>query len=211
MNPHINPQNLILLFGGAVILICVLLMGVYLVQKLVRGNMQPDATKPEKVRVKDEAAFTLATMKAVITQLKADQTIAQENLVAAERRADESARKYDLLAREIDFGLMIFDAQGFITSANPLVRKFLAVDTWSRRRHGEIFRDMPELAGLVQKCFETGEEIRRRTATVQGREGTTGEVEVSVLPVRDRAGALEIVACIFRELAPPHTKVDVPA
>jgi PAS domain-containing protein len=186
-------------------------MGVYLVQKFIRGNMHSDATKPEKVRVENEAAFTLATVKAVITQLKSDQTITQEKLVAAERRADESARKVELLFREIEFGLMIFDAQGFITSANPLVRKFLAVDTWSRRRYGEIFRDVPELAELVQKCFETGEEIRRRTVTVQGREGTNGEVEVSVLPVRDRAGALEIVACIFRDLAPPHANVDVPA
>ena len=114
--------------------------------------MKPDEPKPAKVRVEDEAAFTLATVKAVITQLKADQKATQEKLVAAERRAEENARKFELLAREIDYGLMIFDAEGFITFSNPLVRKVLAVDTWSRRRYGEIFHDIPDLSKLIGEC-----------------------------------------------------------
>jgi hypothetical protein len=155
MHPQFNSQQLILLLGGAVLVITFLLLGVYFLQKYISRTLKGDDLKPAKVRVQDEAAFTLATIKAVITQLKTDQKVTQEKLVVAERRAEENARKFELLAREVDFGLMIFDAEGFITFSNPLVRKILAVDTWSRRRYGEIFHDLPVLSKLIAECFDT--------------------------------------------------------
>jgi len=203
MHPHYNPQQMIWLFGGAVLVICVLLVGVYFLQKLMGGTLKPEERKSAKVRVEDEAAFTLATVNAVITQLKTDQKTAQEKLAVAERRAEENARKFELLAREIDYGLMIFDAAGFITFSNPLARKVLAVDTWSRRRYGEIFHDFPDLAKLIGDCAETGTETRKRTVQFQGLDGSTRRVEVSVLATRDTSGVLEVVVCVFRDLAPP--------
>ena len=193
---------MILLFGGAVLVISVVLLGVYLFQKLISRTLIPKEPKPAKVRVEDEAAFTLATVKAVITQLKTDQKATQEKLVVAERRAEENTRKFDLLAREFEYGLMIFDARGFITFSNPLVRKVLAVDTWSRRRYGEIFQDIPALSEVIEACFETGDEVRKKTTEFQGSDGSKRRVEVSMLPSRDRSGAMEFVACVFREVAP---------
>jgi len=207
MNPLLNSQHLILLFGAAVLVICVLVLGVYLLQRFISRTLKPDEPKPAKVRVEDEAAFTLATVKAVITQLKTEQKATLEKLVVAERRAEENARKFELLAREIDFGLMIFDAEGFITFSNPLVRKILAVDTWSRRRYGEIFHDNPALSKLIGECFETGTEIRKKTIEFQGWDESKRQVEVSVLQTRDRSGAMEVVACLFRELTPPSPVV----
>jgi PAS domain-containing protein len=173
------------------------------VQKSLGRTLNPEVSKPDKVRVEDEAAFTLATVEAVMAQLKADQKATQEKLVVAERRAEENARKFELLAREIDYGLMIFDAEGFITFSNPLVRRLLAVDTWSRRRYGEIFHDIPDLSKLIGECVETGTETRKKIIEFQGSDGSTRRVEVSVLTTRDRSGAMEVVACVFRELAPP--------
>jgi hypothetical protein len=83
------------------------------------------------------------------------------------------------------------------------VRKILAVDTWSRRRYGEIFHDNPALSKLIGECFETGTEIRKKTIEFQGWDESKRQVEVSVLQTRDRSGAMEVVACLFRELAPP--------
>lgn len=203
MNPLLNSQHLIILFGGAVLVISALLLGVYLLQRTIGRTMKSSDPKPARVRVEDEAAFTLATVNAVITQLKTEQKLTQEKLVAAERRAEENARKFELLAREIDYGLMVFDAEGFISFANPLVRKLLGVDTWSRRRYGEIFQDIPDLALIIGECFETGTESRKRTLNFSGTDGSKHRVEVSVLPSRDRSGAMDVVACVFRESAPP--------
>jgi len=203
MNPLLNSQHLILLFGGAVLVIIVLIMSVYLLQKTLGRALKPGESKPARVRVEDEAAFTLATVQGVITQLKTDQKATQERLVAAERRGEQYAHKFELLAREIDYGLLIFDAGGYVTFSNPLVRRLLAVDTWSRRRYGEIFQDIPELSQLIGECFEAGAETRKKPVQFQGSDGTERHVEVTVLPTRDRAGAMEVVACIFRELVPP--------
>lgn len=190
---------MIFLFGGAVFVISVLLLGVYFLQKSLRRGLKSDESKPAKVRVDDEAAFTLATVKGVITDLKADQKVMQEKLVEAERRADEHIRKFELLAREIDYGVILFDAQGFIAFANPLVRKLLGVDIWSRRRFTEIFHDNPDLSKLISDCFETGTETRKKIVERQGPDTLKHQFEFSVLQTRDRNGALDAVACVFRE------------
>lgn len=203
MNPHLSSHHMMLLFSGALLVICILLLAGHLLGKSMSRTRIPQEPKPPAVRLENEAAFTLATVKGVVTQLKTEQKATQEKLLAAERRADENARKFELLAREIDYGLMIFDAQGFVTFSNPLVRKLLAVDTWSRRRYGEIFRGFAALSQLIGECFEMGTETRKRTVELQGADGSTRRVEVSVLPTRDTSGAMEFVACMFRDLAPP--------
>jgi PAS domain-containing protein len=193
---------MMLLFGGAMLAICALIMVVYFVQKSFSRAWNPQAPKSPKMRVENEAAFTLATVQGVVAQLKNEQKTAQEKLLAAERRAEENARKFELLAREIDYGLMTFDAKGYMTFSNALVRKLLAVDTWARRRYGEIFQDFPALSQLIAECFETGTETRKRTLEIPGVEGSARRLEVSVLQTRDPTGALEIVACMFRDLSP---------
>ena len=202
MHHHFNALQAMLLLGGSVLVLVAPIVGFYFLKKSLGQTLKSDPVA-EKVRVDNQAAFTLAAMQGVLTQLKSEQKATQEKLTAAERRAEETARKFDLLAREIDFGLMIFDAQGFITFSNPLARKILAVDAWSRRRFVEIFVDTPTLVELIGACFEAGTEVRREPVKVQGLNESKGTVEVSVLLTRDRAGALETVACVFRELAPP--------
>jgi len=193
---------MMLLLGGTVLAIFVLILGAFILQRYLSHTLNPQEPKPPRLRVDDEAAFTLATVKGVVTELKSAQKAAQEKLLAAERRAEENARKFELLAGEIDYGLMIFDADGFVTFSNPRARKVLAVDTWSRRRYGEVFRDIPELSGLIGECFEAGTEVRKKTVEFQGSDGNTRRVEVSVLPTRDRSGVVEGVACLCREVAP---------
>jgi PAS domain-containing protein len=208
MNPLLNPSHLLLLGAGCLLLLGVLIAVVFLIQKSVRSKMQIKEPIPTKVRAQDEAAFTLATVNAVLKQLKADQKTTQEKLVVAERRAEESAHKFELLAREVDFGLMVFDVEGYISFSNPLVRNILAVDTWSRRRYGEIFRDIPALSELIGMSFTAGTETRNQVVEFSSAEGSERRIEVSVLPTRDRTGALEAVTCVFRELAFPVPPAD---
>lgn len=202
MNPSLNNQHLMLLLGGAALVGCAVIVGVYLLQRTLGRTLKPQENKRTvKVHVEDETAFAMATVKGVVTQLKSEQKEMQEKLVAAERRADEGSRKFDLLTREIDYGLIVFDVEGFITFSNPLVRKLLAVDTWSRRRYGEIFQDFPALAELIGDCFANGTEIRRKCIELQAGEAIKRQLEVSVLQTRDRTGALEAVVCLFRDSA----------
>jgi PAS domain-containing protein len=202
MNPHINSQQMILLAGVAVLVIVVLIMAVYLLQKTLGRGLKSDESTPTRVRLEGDAGFALTTVQGVIAELKSDQKATQEKLVAAERRADENAHKFELLARELDCGLMIFDPAGYVTFSNPLARQLLAVDTWARRRYGEILQDISELSQIIGECFDLGTETRKKPIQFQGADGTERHVEVSVLPTRDRAGAVEVVACIVRDRPP---------
>jgi PAS domain-containing protein len=203
MDQLLTPQNLILLVGGALLFGGMLTLAVYLLQRSFSRGLKTGKPRHTPVRLEDEAAFTLATIKAVVTQLKADQKTTLEKLVVAERRAEENARNFELLAREIDLGLIIFDAQGYISFSNLLVRKVLGIDTWSRRRYREIFHDIPALSAVIANGFETGTEVKRQAIELHGRGGSNRRIEVSVLPTSDRSGARESVVCLFQEVAPP--------
>jgi PAS domain-containing protein len=199
----LTPQNLFLLVGGAALIGIILTLAVYLLQRSLGRNTQSNKTRPPVIRVEDEAAFTLATVKSVVTQLKTDQKTLQDQLISAERRAEENARKFELIAREIENGLIAFDSQGYISFSNPLARTMLNVDTWSRRRYPEIFKDIPSLPELVGSCFEAGAETRQAPVEFQLSDGTKRRVAASVLPTRNGTGALEFVICMFREVNSP--------
>ena len=203
MGKLLSTQNLLLLIGGAALIGTVLTLAVFLLQRSFGRALKPDKTRPPKISVEDEAAFTLTAIKSVVTQLKAEQKESQEKLLAAERRADENARKFEIIAREIEHGLIVFDAQGYISSSNPLARTMLNVDTRSRRRYPEIFKDIPPLPELIGSCFEAGAEVREKTIEFQVLDGTKRTVDASILPTRNSSGALEFVICIFREMKPP--------
>jgi PAS domain-containing protein len=200
MQKLLSPQSLLLLIGGAALVGTVLTLSVFLLQRSFSRPLRNDMPRRAKIRVEDEGAFALTTIKSVVTQLKSDQKTLQDELAVAERRAEENARKFELIAREIDLGVIVFNAQGYISFSNPLVRKMLVVDTWSRRRYAEIFNDMPALADLIGKCFESVAETRNKSIKFSVPDGSERQVEASVLPTRDRSGTMESVICIFREL-----------
>jgi len=202
MRPHTNITQLIMLMGGAMLLVCLLILIIYLLQKAFGRGSKDDASMREKVPLDDESAFTLATVKGVITQLKAQHKEAQDELTVAARQAEQSGRKFTVLAGEFDHGLLVFDAEGYISFSNPAVRKMLAIDTWSRRRFGEIFQEIPPLRELLGSCFEARVEARKKMVEWQPAEGSVRRVEVTVLPSFDRSGMMDFVVCVFRDLAP---------
>jgi PAS domain-containing protein len=200
MTPHLSFLQLTFLIGGAVVVALVLIGAFYALHKSIRGTLKPEEFKAPRVRAENETAFTLATMQAVISQLKDEQRATQARLTAAEQRAEQNARKAALLVQEMDQGLMIFDSQGFLIQSNALARELLGPDAWSRRRYAELFQSIPELIELVRTCLETGAETRKQTVECQPRDGSARATAVSVLPVRDRSGSTEAVICWLREV-----------
>ncbi len=199
MTSHPQVLNLTLLIAGAVIIVVVMILGLYLVHRSLRQAAKPVDFKPPRVRAINESAFTLATMQAVIADLKGEQRTAQEKLLAVDRLADENARKLELIAREVDQGLMVFDREGLITLTNAHVSNILAVDTWSRRRYREILESIPKLAEMIAAALKTAVETRKQKVEYQNRDGSTRAIVVSVFPIRDKSGETEAVVCLFQE------------
>jgi len=202
MHHSLSPKTMIFLLGVVLCIGVVLTLAVCVLQRALGRKMEPDKPQPLKIQPGDEAAFTLSAIKSVVTQLKADQNTLREQLAVAERNAEERSRKLELLVRETADGVIIFDAQGYVTLSNPQVRTLLAVDTWSRRRYPEIFQNHPTLAKLVGNCFENGIEVREKTVEIQMQDNDARQLQISALPTRDRMGALESVVCIVRQVNP---------
>ena len=202
MHPQFGLQHLMLLFGGVVMALIVVTLAGYVLHRSLSRTIRLDESIPPNVRFQDETAVTLTTLKAVVTRLKVDQTAMQEKLIVAELSAQESLRRFELVAREFEHGLMIFDARGFIAFSNPIIRKILGVDTWSRRRYAEIFSEIPALSESIGNALQTGTEVRSSVFEFQGSDGSKRPIEVSVLPSRNRTGSVESVICIFR-VTPP--------
>ncbi len=197
MTSHLSFLQLTFLIGGAMVVALVLIVAIYALHKSIRGTLKPDDFKPPRVRVDDETAFTLATMQAVIVQLKDEQKATQAKLAAAEQRAEENARKTALLAQEMDQGLMVFDRQGFLTQANAPARELLGPDTWSRRRYAELFQSIPRLAELVRTCLETGAETRKETVEYQTGDEGSGPLRSQCFPFATGAGLRKLLsACL---------------
>jgi len=57
------------------------------------------------------------------------------------------------------------------------------------------------VAGAIRASSESREEIRKKELAIPGAGGSIRQVEVTVLPACDRAGAVETIACLFREVA----------
>ena len=117
----------------------------------------------------------------------------------AERRARESARLSENVLREMPNGLLVFNREGFLTTANPAVRKLLGVDTWARRRYPEILGPGSSLANHVQECLDTARVVAQETVeyeTAAGRKLTLG---ISLSPLRSPSGDVEGAICLVTD------------
>jgi PAS domain-containing protein len=122
-------------------------------------------------------------------------------------------RELDLIAREIDQGLILFDRQGFLAFANAPAHEVLAADTWSRRRYTEVLQAIPKLVELVGACLETGSETRKQKFEYQVRDESTRLIEVSTFPLRGQAGIIKAVVCLVGEVSSmptPHEEYRPP-
>jgi PAS domain-containing protein len=205
MTPHISFLQLTFLIGGTVVVALVLVGAIYALHKSIRRTLKPDDFKPPRVRAENETAFTLATMQAVIAQLKDEHKTTQARLAAAERRAEQKARKVALLVQEMDRGLVIFDSEGFLIQSNAPARELLGPDAWSHRRYAELFQSIPKLVELVRTCLATGAETRKQNVDHQAGDEGVRAIAVSVLPLRDRSGSTEAVVCFLRGVSSRQT------
>lgn len=197
MPRHFTFSQLTFLAGVAIGVGAVLILLVYIIHKNVRRHAQKEMWKTPSPRTDNSQAFVLATMQGVITGLREDQKKTQDSLRACERRAEESARQVELMAREIEEGLMIFDAQGFLSLVNPAAHALLGIDIWSRRRYQDLLGAGSELARCVDSCIANGAVTRAKVGMTHLSSGEALRLNVTVVPLtRPAAGGEEIYGAI---------------
>jgi len=174
--------------------------GFYLIHKMFQEQRSKPDLGSNSPRVENETTFAMAAMQGVIAKMKAQEKELTDLRRAAEQRAREAARLNENIIREMPSGLMVFNRDGFISSANPAVRTMLGVDTWSRRRYPEILGSTSRLATHIRECLETGKTTTRETIEYATPAGEMRFLGMSLSPFHGNSGEVEGAVCLLSDL-----------
>ncbi|MHB8654221.1 MAG: two-component system sensor histidine kinase NtrB [Terriglobia bacterium] len=175
-------------------------VGFYILHKVFQQQRTELDLKSKSPRVENDATFAMATMQGVIAKMKEQERELTGLRVAAEQRARESSRISENIIREMPSGLMVFNREGFITTANPAVRTLLGIDTWSRRRYPEILGAESLLAAHIRECLETGKTTTRETIEYTTPQGEVKFLGMSLSSFHGTGGEVDGAVCLLSDL-----------
>src|SRR6202041_1143672 len=149
--------------GGAVAILALLGIIFFLLRRFFQSTQeshQADVTMAPP-RTENPSAFMTASMHGVIRQLR-DQEKELERLQKIEReRAENTEGLSEEVTRNMPAGLVVVNAMGIISSANPAAEQVLGIQTLGFRRYSEVLGEKSDLTQLVGECLTKGSIFRR--------------------------------------------------
>jgi two-component system sensor histidine kinase HydH len=151
-------------------------------------------------RTENPSAFMAASMQGVIRQLR-DQEKELERLHKIEReRAENTERLSEEVTRNMPAGLVVVNATGIISSANPAAEQVLGIQTLGFRRYSEVLGEKSELTRLVGECLAKGSIFRREQVEHETPGGATRLLGVTISPIRRGAEKINGAICLLTDL-----------
>jgi len=145
----------------------VLLVAVLLASAIMRRFFQNTRDSQQRKTLtappstENASAFMAASMQAVIQQLR-DQEKELERLHRMEKeRAEQTEKLSEEVTRNMPAGLLLVNATGIISSANPAAEQSLGARGLGYRRYSEALGESSELTRLLAECLATGKIFRR--------------------------------------------------
>lgn len=163
-------------------------------QLVGEAERAPVAAHPHKSQ--DEAQFVLETFQSIVAQLQAQQKELEQLSAEASQRADSAERFSERIVASVPSGLVAFDGNGQSIVINGPGRALLEIDGKGLGQPvRDLLRNLPQLAGLVENCLETGTLFRREEIQL-GVDGATPRrlgatiAPIDLSPERGARGAL---------------------
>ena len=145
-------------------------------------------------------AFMAASMQAVIKKLK-EQEKELEALHRAEReRAQQTERLSETVTRNMPAGLLLLNASGLITSANPAAEAALGVKSVVYRRYNEVLGAGSRITELVAGCLHHGRTFRREEVEYMTPSHELRELGVTISPIQNNANEITGAICLLSDL-----------
>jgi two-component system sensor histidine kinase PilS (NtrC family) len=198
--------NLNLWILGGIFLILALLGGAFLLlyamRRMVPGARDSNTSESfsSSPSTDNPSAFITASMQAVIQKLR-DQ---EKELAALQKRDRERAEQTEKLSetvtRNMPAGLLLINAAGLITSANPAAETALGVRALNYRHYGEVFGNESPLAKLVQSCMADSHTFRREEIEYTTPSGELRQLGVTISPTLNTAGGVAGALCLLSDL-----------
>ena len=183
----------IVLIGGIVAVIAA--------RRVLRGGPKSaddfGATTP---RTDNPTAFVTASMQAVIQKLK-EQEKELETLHRAEReRAKQTERLSEAVTRNMPAGLLLLNAAGLVTSANPAAELALGVKSLAFRRYSEVLGEDSRLTQLLAGSLGQGRTYRREEVEYLTPSQELRRLGVTISPILDEGGEVSGAICLLSDL-----------
>ena len=146
------------------------------------------------------SAFMAASMQAVIQQLR-DQEKELERLHKLEKeRAEQTEKLSEEVTRNMPAGLLVVNATGIISSANPAAEQALGARGLSFRRYSEALGETSELTSLLAECLASGKIFRREQVEHVSPGGEKHQLGVTISPIRRGSEKISGVICLLSDL-----------
>jgi two-component system sensor histidine kinase HydH len=195
------PSPHMLAFGLALLLAAVAWLIFAIVRRVFKNSREAQsATADASPRVENSAAFMTASMQGVIRKLR-EQEKELERLHRIEKeRAEHTERLSEEVTRNMPAGLLMVNAQGIISSANPAGEQVLGIRGLGYRRYSEVLGENSELTQLVGQCLAEGKIFRREQVDHKTPAGDTRRLGVTISPVRRGDEKISGAICLLSDL-----------
>jgi PAS domain S-box-containing protein len=163
-------------------------------------DVQKDQILAAAPRTENASAFMAASMQGVILKLK-EQEKELERLHKLEReRAEHTERLSEEVTRNMPAGLLVVNATGIISSANPAAEQTLGIRLLGFRRYSEALGESSDLTKLLADCLATGRIFRRAQVEHRAPDGDSRRLGVTISPIRRGTEKISGAICLLTDL-----------
>ena len=156
--------------------------------------------EPQASPTQNPSAFMAASMQGVIQKLR-DQEKELERLHRIEKeRAAHTERLSEEVTRNMPAGLLVVNATGIISSANPAAELALGIHGLGFRRYSEALGESSELTRLVTECLAEGRISRREQVEHSTPSGERRHLGVTISPIRKGNEKINGALCLLSDL-----------
>jgi len=188
--------------GAMVVVLVAVLLASALMRRFFQNtrDSQQKKTLTAPPSTENASAFMAASMQAVIQQLR-DQEKELERLHRLEKeRAEQTEKLSEEVTRNMPAGLLLVNATGIISSANPAAEQALGARGLGFRRYSEVLGESSELTGLLTECLTTGKIFRREQVEHVSPGGEKHQLGVTISPIRRGSEKISGVICLLSDL-----------
>jgi len=198
-----NTTHIWLITGGlGLAFITTVTLTLWFLRRFFQGtrDVQKDQILAAAPRTENASAFMAASMQGVILKLK-EQEKELERLHKLEReRAEHTERLSEEVTRNMPAGLLVVNATGIISSANPAAEQTLGIRLLGFRRYSEALGESSALTKHLADCLETGKIFRREQVEHTAPDGETRQLGVTISPIRRGTEKISGAICLLTDL-----------
>lgn len=188
--------------GAAVAILAVVGIIFFLLRRFFQSTQQSQREEilTAAPRTENPSAFMTASMQGVIQQLREQEKELERLHKIEKERAEHTERVSEEVTRNMPAGLVVVNATGIISSANPAAEQVLAIRGLGFRRYSEVLGEKSDLTKFVGECLAKGSIFRREQVKHEAPGGETRLLGVTISPIRRGMEKITGAICLLTDL-----------